>query len=224
MVLQSCKPVVCKGGNEGIHVGTGHLQTARDALFVPAFGPQPDDGPAGVIGVGKLRKGQQRHLELDRARMAGQKGFDGVVIGFVAEFPWHEAHEFAVMDGGRELLHIEHVCGDWLGIAMAFAAGVPRPLIDQPQHPFGDKTTGFVPDGGPFQARLATAFGNGVGKEDKRANDFVVVLNVIDEVQLRLRELLCSRHARPPVPGGEASRVLPWRDAPQPRGRGRYAL
>ena len=64
---------------------------------------------------------------------------------------------------------------------MAFAAGLPRPLIDQPQHPFVDKTTGFVPDGGPFQACLATAFGNGFGTEDNRANDFVVVLNVIDE-------------------------------------------
>ena len=108
---------------------------------------------------------------------------------------------------------------------MAFASGLPRPLIDQPQHPSVDKTAGFVPDGRPFQSRLATAFGNGFGKEDNRANDFIVVLNVIDELQLTCAN---SPVADTPVPlyqAGQASRVLPWRDAPQPsEAGGRYAL
>ena len=33
--------------------------------------------------------------------MAGQKGFDGVMVGLVAKFPLDDTHEFAVMDGGR---------------------------------------------------------------------------------------------------------------------------
>ena len=51
------------------------------------------------------------------------------------------------MDGRIELLYIQHVGGDALGIAMAFASSLPCPLIDQPQHAFLDKTAGFVPDG-----------------------------------------------------------------------------
>ena len=56
LVLQPGKLVAFKGSNDGIHVGTGHLRTARDNMFVPAFRPQPDDGPACVIGAGKLAK------------------------------------------------------------------------------------------------------------------------------------------------------------------------
>ena len=178
MVLQPCKPVAGKGVNDRIHVGTGHLQTARDTLFVPAFSPQPDDRPAGVIGIGQLRKGQQGHLQLNGAGMAGQKGFNGVMIGLVAKFPLHDTDEFAIVDGRIELLYIQHVGGDALGIAMAFASGLPCPLIDQPQHAFLDKTAGFVPDGCPLQSCLATPFRNRFGEEDNRANDLIVVLNV----------------------------------------------
>jgi hypothetical protein len=99
--------------------------------------------------------------------------------------------------GGIELLHIQQIRGHGVRIAMAFAAGRPRPLIDQPQHAFVDKTAGFVPDGRPLQSRLATAFRDRFGKEDNRTNDFVVMLHVINAVELILRELLCSRHAVP---------------------------
>jgi hypothetical protein len=107
VVLQPCKAIPCKGVNDRIHVGPGHLQTARDTLFVPAFGPHPDHGPAGVIGVSKLGKGQQGHLQLDGTGMACQEVLDGVMVGLIAEFPLHNADEFAVVDWGIEVLHIQ---------------------------------------------------------------------------------------------------------------------
>ena len=64
--------------------------------------------------------------------MAGEEVFDGVMIGLIAEFPLHNAHEFPVVDGGIELLHIQQIRGHGLRIAMAFASGLPRPLIDEP--------------------------------------------------------------------------------------------
>jgi hypothetical protein len=98
---------------------------------------------------------------------------------------------------------------------MALAARVPGTLIHQPQHPVLEEPAGFVPDRGPLQASLATAFRNGFGKEHNRANDFIVVLNGIDELQLILREVLCSRHACPPALASEVSRFLSGRDTQQ---------
>ena len=100
---------------------------------------------------------------------------------------------------------------------MAFPSGLSRSLIDQPQHAVLDKTAGFVPDGSPLQARLATAFRHCFGKEHNGTNDFVVMVNGIDEEELILRKILCRRHAGPPAPDGEASRGLPRREGQEVR-------
>jgi hypothetical protein len=90
---------------------------------------------------------------------------------------------------GIKLLDIQHIGSDGLGIAMAFASGVPGTRIHEPQHPVWDEPAGFVPDRGALQAGLATAFGNGFGKEDNRPENFVVVLDIIGN------RLLYSTHA-----------------------------
>src|SRR5262245_13023521 len=147
--------------------------------------------------------------------MASQEVFDGVMVGLIAEFPLHNAHKFAVVDRGIKLLDIQYIGSDGLGIAMAFPAGVPGTLILQPQHPVLEEPAGFVPDRGPLQAGLATAFGNGFSKEDNRPDNFVVVLHGVDALQLIRREVFCSRHASPPAPDSEASRFLSWSDTQQ---------
>ena len=107
LVLEAFKPIPLKGRNDRIHVRTGHLETASNTLFVPSFVPHPDDGPAGLIGVRKLGKGQQVQLQLHGEGKALEEVFDGVVIGLIAEFPLHDAHDFAVMNGRIELFDIE---------------------------------------------------------------------------------------------------------------------
>ena len=67
-------------------------------LFHPS--PHADDGPASPIGIRKLGKGQEVQLQLHGDGKALEEVLDGVVIGLIAEFPLHDAHDFAVMDGG----------------------------------------------------------------------------------------------------------------------------
>jgi hypothetical protein len=80
---------------------------------------------------------------------------------------------------------------------MAFASGMPGSLIDQTEHALHDESPGFLPDHRPLYPGLPTAFGNRFGKEDNGTNDFVVVLNGVNELEFILRKVLCRRHARP---------------------------
>ena len=172
---------------------------------MPPLVPQPDHGPAGVIRGRNLAQGEQGELQLPWARMAGEAGCDGVLIGLIAELPLHHAPECPVVDGGRELLHLQQRRGHGLRRAMACAAGRPRPLIAEPSPPFLDTTARCVSHGGPLQARLATAFRHGFGKEHHRPKDGVVMVHGINEVQRILGKVFCSRHAGLPAPGGTAS-------------------
>jgi hypothetical protein len=56
-------------------------------------------------------------------------------------------------------------------------------LIDQAKHALHDEPPGFLPDHRPLDSGLPTAFGNGFGKEHNGANDFVVVLNGVNELE-----------------------------------------
>ena len=133
--------------------------------------------------------------------MAGEKAVHGVMIGVIAKFPLEDPDHFAVMDGRIELFHIQHVGGHGLGIHMALPARLPHALIHQPEHPLHDKAAGFVAHAGPLDPGLAAAFGNGFREQDNGANDFVIVLNVVDELELVLRKVLRSRHAHSPSHG-----------------------
>ena len=57
LVFAAFKPIPFKGRDDRLHVGPGHLQTAGNTLLVPPFVPHPDDGPARLLGIGKLGKG-----------------------------------------------------------------------------------------------------------------------------------------------------------------------
>ena len=81
---------------------------------------------------------------------------------------------------------------------MAFPSRVLGALIHQPQHALDGEAPGFVPHDRPLDAGLATAFGNGFRSQHNRANHFVIVLNIVHELKLVLRKILCSRHGLPP--------------------------
>jgi hypothetical protein len=134
LVLEAFKPITFKGRNNRIHVRPGHLETAGNSLFVPPFVPHPDDGPASLISVRKLGKGQQVQLQLPREGKALEEVFDGVMIGRIAEFPLHDAHDFAVMDGGIELLDIQDMRRDGFRIDMALPPRVDETLIHQAEY------------------------------------------------------------------------------------------
>ena len=97
-------------------------------------------------------------------------------------------------------------------------------LIHEPQHALHGEAAGFGPHDRPLDAGLATAFGNGFRKQHNRANHFVIVLNIVHELQLVLRKILCSRHGIPP--SRDCSRrttreplwwqACPWQDAGGP--------
>ena len=72
MVLEAFKAITLKGRNDRIDVRTGHLETARDAVFVPPFVPHANDGPPGLIGLGE---GGKRSLMCSCAR--SQSGDEG---------------------------------------------------------------------------------------------------------------------------------------------------
>ena len=130
--------------------------------------------------------------------MTFEKTFDGMMVGLIAKFPGHDADDFSVMNRGIELLHVAHIGSHCLRIDMAFPSGLPGALVDQPKHPFHHKPAGFVAHAGPLDTGLPAAFDNGFRKQDDRANDFVIVLNVIDELELVLGKILRSRHVLPP--------------------------
>ena len=98
VVFEAFKPVPLKGCNDRIHMRPGHLETARYAPFVPPFVPHADDGPARLIGIGKLAKGRQTQGQLDGQRIARQKAFDGVMIRLIPKFPPDDTNEFVVVD------------------------------------------------------------------------------------------------------------------------------
>jgi hypothetical protein len=65
---------------------------------------------------------------------------------------------------------------------MALAASLAGALIDQPQHAFPNEPARFVADHGSLDPGLPAAFGNRFCEEDNGANDFIIVLNVVNEV------------------------------------------
>ena len=176
-------------------MGARELEAAGNTFFVPAFIPHPDDCPAGVICVGEICKGKHGQVQLERHRIAFEKAFHGMVIGLVAKFPRDNPHNFAGVNRRVELLHIQHIPRHGIGIAMALASGPSWTLIHETQHALHHKPTGFVSHDGALDPRLTTAFRNGFGPEDDRPNDFVIMLNVVNELQLILRKVLRSRHA-----------------------------
>jgi len=121
-----------------------------------------------------------------------------VVIGLGAEFPLHDADDFAVMNRGIELLEIQDMRRDGLRIDMALPSRVDEPLIHQAQHPVHGKAAGFRPHDSRFDPRLPTAFSHGFCKQHDWPNHFVIVLNVVAKTELVLRKILHSRHAIPP--------------------------
>jgi hypothetical protein len=80
---------------------------------------------------------------------------------------------------------------------MAFPPGLPGALIDEAEHPFHHKPAGFIAHAGAFDAGLPAAFRNGFREQDDRANDFIIVLNVVDEVELILKG--CTKIALTPL-------------------------
>ena len=65
VVRKAFNPIPFKGRNHRLHMRPGHLETAGNTVFVPPFVPHPDDGPARLIRVCKLGKGQQVEFQLD---------------------------------------------------------------------------------------------------------------------------------------------------------------
>ena len=198
LVFEAFKPIPRKGRNDRIHMRTSHLETASNALFVPPFVPHPDNGPARLIGLGKLGKGPQVECQLHGEGTAREEVFDGVVIGRIAEFPLYDAHDFAVMDGWIELLEREDMRRHGFRIDMSLPSRVDETLIYQSQHPCHGKAAGFRAHDGPLDARLTTAFGNGFRQEHHRPNHFISMLNIVDKVEFVLGKVLRSRHTNSP--------------------------
>ncbi len=86
--------------------------------------------------------------------------------------------------------------GFWIGLPLP--PGVAETVIHQTEPPLDGKAAGFRPHDRRLEPRLATAFGNGVGKEHNRPHHFVIVLHVVDTPPLVLRTILRSRHVLPP--------------------------
>jgi hypothetical protein len=173
------------------------------AMLIPAFVPHPDHRPASLIGIAKLTKRGHGQLELHGERVALEKAFHGMMIGLIPKFSGEDTDDFAGMDRGIELFDREHVGGDRVGIDMALPPCVPRALIDETQHALHEEPTDFVAHHRPFDSCLATAFRNGFRKEDYGPNDFIIVLNVVNELELILHKILCRRHTCPPSPARE---------------------
>jgi hypothetical protein len=75
---------------------------------------------------------------------------------------------------------------------MALPTRLPPAVVHQPEHPLHDKAAGFVAHAGPLDSSLSAAFGNGFREQDNGANDFVIMLNVVDELDLILGKVLRS--------------------------------
>src|SRR5919108_478271 len=130
--------------------------------------------------------------------MAFEKAFDGMMVGLIPTFPGHDADDLVSMDRGIKLFYIEHIGGHSLGIDMALPPRLPCPLIDEAQHALHDEAAGLVSHHSALHTCLATAFRNRFRKEADRPNDFVSVLDVINEWELILGQVLRSRHAALP--------------------------
>ena len=73
-------------------------------LLVPSFVPHPDDSPAGSIGIRNPEKARRFNSNCTgMAKRFSEEVLDGGDWS-IAEFALHDAHDFAVMDGGIELL------------------------------------------------------------------------------------------------------------------------
>lgn len=215
MVLEAFKALPLKGLKDRIDVRSGHLETACDAVFVPPFVPHADDGPPGLLGLGEGGKRRDGECELDGEVMTGEKAFDRMMIGRIAKFARDDADDCAVMNRRIELLDIQHIGSHSLRIDMAFPSSVLYALIHQPQHALDGEAPGFVPHDRPLDAGLATAFGNGFRQQHNRAHHCVIVLNIVHELELVLRKILCSRHVLPP-----SSRLSSRTTPPPARSRG----
>jgi hypothetical protein len=120
------------------------------------------------------------------------------MVGLVAKFALHNARDFAQVDGGIQLLQIDDVPGDGVGIRMPLAPRRLCPPISEPQHPFEDKAPGFVTHHGALHPGLTTALRRRFSEEDNRPDDLVIVLDRINKLSPNVLELFLRRHERAP--------------------------
>ena len=116
------------------------------------------------------------------------------MIGFVAKFPLHNARNFAQVDRGIELLHVEHRARHGLGIdGLLRPSGLCTPVAEA-GHAFENKAPGFVAHHSPLHPGVTTAFSRRFGEEDNRPDDLVIMLDRIDKLPPKLLAFFLSSH------------------------------
>src|SRR5215470_3939143 len=139
LVLQASKAIVGKGLQDGVDMRTRQLEARRNARLVPPLIGHADDRPPRLVSIVKGRKSGEVEFKLEGHGRAGQKSFERVMIGLVAKFALHNAHDFAQVDRGIQLFHRENVRRNSGGILVAFASSMAHPLIDEAQHALHDE-------------------------------------------------------------------------------------
>jgi len=195
LVLQPREPVALKRLHDVHDMLARELEAGGDALVAPALVVHPHDGPAGTVGVLKLMVGRHRQRQLDGERMALEEGLDGVMIGVVAELALHDARELAVADGWVELLGVEQIARDDVGV-LVLALGGRRASVDQAEHAALEEAVGLLGDGGAIQPGLPAALGDGLIRDQGAADDLVPVLQWVGEAQGQLLKPFGGRHGR----------------------------
>ena len=82
------------------------------------------------------------------------------MMGQMAKFIANDPHNFSIVNGGIELLEIEDIVGDRLGIALFLLFCWLRPLIKQAQHAISHKPLSFITDCCPCYFRFTASIGN----------------------------------------------------------------
>src|SRR5438105_11128109 len=114
------------------------------------------------------------------------------MIGCVAKFPLHNARNFAPVDRGIALLHVEHRARNGLGIdGLLRPSGLCTPVAEA-GHAFENTAPGFVAHHRPLHPGWTTAFSRRFGEEDNRPDDFVILLERIDTLPPKLLAFFLS--------------------------------
>lgn len=123
-----------------------------------------------------------------------EKALDSAVVGGIAMLAFDDTHNLAEVDGRIELFEIEDGGGDGLGKVVGGTPGMLCTPIGEGKHSSSDKAAGLVADLGWSDAGLLAACGDCFSEQHNGANDLIVVLNRIDEVQFDLGEVVRSGH------------------------------
>jgi hypothetical protein len=116
-----------------------------------------------------------------------------VVIRCVAELAPHNAHQLAVVERRVELLEVEEIAGDRVGVA------VPSPMcggasVDEAEHAMLEEAACLLANGGTVHSRLPAARRHGFIRQEDAADDLVVALHRVGEAQGQLLKALEGRH------------------------------